>query len=162
MMFILYVVGCSGGKTANLDKPDYSGYVLDKKEEEILVVSSEAKDVNDNGNADYYSALWGSHAPNSVEVGDQVEVWVDGGVDESYPAQAKIGEINVVSNKKPTEAKLTEAEAIRRALNKIEKTKRVPVVKSTNYSEEKDSWIIRIIVREVEENSISNIKVKDE
>ncbi|MGP4077256.1 DUF3221 domain-containing protein [Halobacillus sp. K22] len=66
LALLFFVAGCSG---VLKEKPYIEGYVTDKEDGRILVVSPEPKDANDNGNADFYDALWGSDAPDRIEIG---------------------------------------------------------------------------------------------
>lgn len=161
LLLSLFLFGCGGNNNAFQGEPEYEGYVVDEKNGSILVVASKAKDVNEDGNADYYSALWGSNAPSRVRVGHQVEVWVDGGVDDSYPGQAKIGKVNIVSKEKPGAADLTEAEAVQKALKKLDEEKGIPVIQSAEFFEEKDRWVIKVLVKLAGEESVYNLSVKD-
>ncbi|WP_160847941.1 YobA family protein [Pontibacillus yanchengensis] len=162
LLLSLVLTACFDGDKVSLGEPDYKGYVMDKKEGSILVVGTEPKDYSKNGgDPEYYSALWGSNAPDRIEVGQQVEVWVDGGVQESYPGQAKIGDVRVVSQEIEENADLSEAEALRKALNKINSVEGIPVVKSIKFSEKTNSWAIEIQVENAGEKSILTMSIND-
>ncbi|KGP71210.1 YobA family protein [Pontibacillus yanchengensis] len=162
LLLSLVLTACSDGDKVSLGEPGYKGYVMDKREGSILVVGTEPKDFSENGgDPEYYSALWGSDAPDRIEVGQLVEVWVDGGVQESYPAQAKISDVRVVSQEKGENADLSEAEALRKALNQMENDNGIPVVKSTKFSEKTNSWSIEIQVENAGEKSIFTMSIND-
>ncbi|SIS46314.1 DUF3221 domain-containing protein [Salimicrobium flavidum] len=124
--------------------PDYKGYVMEKEDRRILVVSPEAEGWNGNDDQKHYDALWASGVPEDIEIGEQVEVWADT-VAESYPGQANPEKINVLPADEPEAADLTEAEAIRKALEEKDHERGMKVIKSSEFKEEDDEWIIEIV-----------------
>ncbi|QQK74899.1 DUF3221 domain-containing protein [Salicibibacter cibarius] len=100
--------GIGTGNGNDNEASDYEGIVIDKDEEEqrfLVFEGVDEADVEDvMGDADratqeidYDSAVWLSHADDitfeALQEGQSVEVWVDGGIQESDPAQAEVGEM---------------------------------------------------------------------
>lgn len=135
------------------------GYIVDQEDGSILVVSSEAKDYSGSGgNNEFYNAIWFTNAPKDVEIGQKVQVRYNF-VKESYPGQSKAEHVSVLSVPKPDQAYLTEAQAIRTALQDREVDQpSVPVVKAVSYNEQTDYW--SIIIKQGD--SDLHIQVKDE
>ncbi|SDJ09221.1 DUF3221 domain-containing protein [Salimicrobium halophilum] len=140
--------------------PDYEGYVIDKEDGRILVVSSEAEGWNNNDDQKHYDALWASGVPKDIEIGEKVEVWADT-VAESYPGQANPNKINVLPADKPEAADLTDAEAIKKALTEVENENGMPVVKSSEFQEADDVWIVEIVYAN-SQTPTRNVRIEDE
>lgn len=153
----LLIVGCTSSKHP---RSADVGYVMDKRDSRILVVDPIAKDANNNGKKDYYDAFWGSGEVEGVSIGDQVQVWIEGDVMLSYPAQAKIGDIEIISKEKPKGATLSGSEALRKALSKIDD--RMNVVDSIHYKEEQNEWVIKLRKLMREEDSVFDVSVADQ
>jgi hypothetical protein len=136
------------------------GYVINKQNEGILVVSNEAQDFSSTGGIEeYYNAIWFSNAPEDIKVGDQVKVWFDF-VRESYPGQSEIEHIEVISSPKSDGANLTESEALSKALTSPEiKPNGLHVVKSIAYDKQADRWNMEI--KEIWEEKIYHIQIQD-
>lgn len=95
----------------------YIGHVVKKEKGRVLVVNNVEKDYSANGGAShYYEAVWFSKASSDIQVGQQVEVWAAGEMEDSYPGQGQADRIVVMETNQPEGARLTESEAIRRAL----------------------------------------------
>lgn len=136
----LWLIGCTTHK-----EPGIEGYVVKKGDGRILVVASAPKDFSSTGGlAEFYNAIWFSNAPGKVKVGDKVQVWFDV-VAESYPGQSEAEKVEILPEKKPKNADLTEAEAIRKALapERISQYE-VPAIKSVNYNEAADIWEVLV------------------
>lgn len=159
MFFIL--VGCSN-ESGNryVGEPGITGYVMDKKGKEILVVSTKAKDYSKNGgNEEFYDAVWASKLPNDVEVGEQVKVWFDNGVAESYPGQASIGELEVMPSSTPEAATLSDTEALNKVLSKTKFARAILTVQSILYDADKDEW--SVVLKNTNSHEEQTIKVED-
>ncbi|MGP4077255.1 hypothetical protein ACTWPM_15295 [Halobacillus sp. K22] len=73
-------------------------------------------------------------------------MWLDGSVAESYPGQGKVKDIEVISKGTPAHAQLSEAEAIRKAIskvqdqapNKVEEDNQFPIVTSSQFNEKQN------------------------
>ncbi|MCP3032922.1 YobA family protein [Halobacillus sp. A1] len=142
---VLFLLGgCSSDEEQeDLGKPEIEGYVTNQEDDRILVTDPEPEDANGNGEDDYYDALWGSDAPDDVEIGQYVEVWVKEGVETSYPGQADIKEVEVQSTEAPEGADLSEDEVIRRALEEVEQD--VRIIESVAFDVGEDLWRVSVI-----------------
>jgi hypothetical protein len=107
------------------------GYVIQKQPKQILVVNPTPNE--------YTDAVWFSNVPDSIEIGDKVNVSFDILL-ESYPGQAEAKEIKKLESHKPQGADLTEAEAIQKALtgNGTESM----ILSKLQYNHESDKWRI--------------------
>ncbi|KGP92398.1 hypothetical protein N780_01915 [Pontibacillus chungwhensis BH030062] len=152
----LLIVGCASSKDP--ESADV-GYVMDKRGSRILVVDPNAKDVNNNGREDYYDAFWGEGEVKGVSIGDRVQVWIEDDVMLSYPAQAKISEIEIISREEPKGATLSESEALRKALSKTED--KMNVVDSITYIKEQNEWVVKLRNLLRAEDSVFKISVVD-
>ncbi len=130
-----------------LTNPHLVGYVTNKDEDEILVVNSEAQDFSATGGvSEYYDAVWVSNITTEVEVGERVEVWFDGVVQQSYPGQGAAKKISVIPSVQPKGSKISEAEAIQKAIQQLTLVDKhaVIIVKGVNYNNESSTWNIEI------------------
>src|SRR5690625_1173771 len=85
------LVSCKPGADG---EPHIHGYVMEKADGRILVISKEAQDFSDTGGiSNFYDAIFLRNAPDDVEVGHEVRVWYDGPVEESYPAGGGVGKL---------------------------------------------------------------------
>lgn len=153
LSFLVLLPACGD---AYSDKPDIVGYVMNKSDKSILVVSKDAQDFSANdGVSEYYDAVSLANSPTEVQIGEQVRVWYDGPVAESYPMQATIGKIDIIPSPKPEGANLTEAGALRQA---IEDQVNI-AVKSIKYDQKLDLW--KIEFKDIHEDNVWGIEVKD-
>lgn len=154
--FIVLTACTNNGENNVKGEVDIHGYVLDKIEDSIFVVSKDSKDLSANGGiTDYYDAIRLSDAPKNVQVGDEVMVWYSGEVAESYPMIGTVGQIEIVPDSKPEGAILTAAEGLKEAL-KVQKN---VVVTSINFNEETSIWLIQF--RDLHEDNTWQVEVKD-
>jgi hypothetical protein len=167
---VMLATGC-GNKPGNengnpAQSPDaepsgYLGYVVDKANKSILVVGSTERNFGSGGAQHYFEAIWFSKAPSDVEIGQRVEVWSDGPIAESYPAQGQADRVSVVEVRKPEGAKLTEAEAIRKALADPEVADfMAPAILEAKYDIGDSIWSISIT--QSGDEKVNVIKVEDE
>ncbi|MDA3130864.1 YobA family protein [Aliibacillus thermotolerans] len=120
-----------------------TGYVMEKEDNRILVVDSEAQDFNETGGSDeFYNAIWFSNVPEEVELGDKVRVWFDITL-ESYPGQSEANNIEIIPSETPEGASLTESEALQRALVTHE-TEGVFAVTVIEFDQESSTWHIEL------------------
>ena len=119
-------------------------YVMNKKDNRILVVSTEKKDFSSTGGVkEYYDATWLSNITNEIKIGQQVQFEIDGMVLDSYPGQAKAKEVSVVPILKPEASRLSVDEAVNHALTSSEVDRnKVMVVISIRYYQESKVWEI--------------------
>ncbi|MFZ3579744.1 YobA family protein [Virgibacillus sp. DJP39] len=146
LSFVMILVGCGNDDTNEYNgKPGITGYVMDKKEQRILVVSQEVKDFSESGGTkEFYDAVWANEAPNDVMVGEQVSVWFKGEVETSYPGQTSVGKLEVKTSYTPEDATLSDAEALNKALNQNEVGNEILTVQSISYDAKKDEWSISL------------------
>lgn len=91
-----------------------------------------------------YDAVWVSNVPKDVDVGQQVQVWFEGGVNFSYPAQAMSGKIAYKPSQRPHNSTLSEEQVIKRAITNQEYADlKVVVIKDVGYDENTDVWVVR-------------------
>jgi hypothetical protein len=166
-LFAGSLLGCTPGKAVEDEKqqppsgePGIVGYVMQKENERILVISQESRDFSANGGVkEYYDAIWFSNVPKDIKVGEKVKVWYDF-VRESYPGQSEVKDIEVVSSEKPKGAKLTEAEVLLMALTSQEvKVSDLLVVKEIEYDSQAARWNVEL--KEIWSDKIVRIQISD-
>lgn len=100
---LLFITGCSERGTTTTDLT-IDGYILKIEDSRILVAENitivRYEEIKDKTIQDLLeegiSLIYLSYDNNeSLEVGNNVEAWIDGGVDTSNPAQAKAKKIEV-------------------------------------------------------------------
>lgn len=162
------LIGCSSGTAKepgikdapdNGSTPGMEGYVVAKEDRSILVVSSVPKDFSGTGGVkEFYDAIWFSNAPKNVSIGQKAQVWYSF-VQESYPGQSRADNVTVLPDIRPEGARLTEAEAIAKALSEQTGPKvGVPVIKRADHDQTSKTWTITIKYGEDE----SPIRIEDE
>lgn len=162
----LSLLGCNSSKVIIDDKktpnvePGMIGYVMNKENTRILVVSQVVQDFSSTGGVkEFYNAIWFSKASKEIQIGDKVKVWFDE-VLESYPGQSEAKHIEVVTSEKPKGANLDESQALSAALTSKEiSTNEVIVLKSITYDKSADRW--NIALKETWGDKIYNIQVED-
>lgn len=98
LFLFLGLVGCNSFSSAELMKAK-AGYITDISDKRILVNDtyfSAAKNVevvSDSGKQMEF---------NDLQIGVKVEPWFDGGIRESFPAQADVKKIVIMTDKKGT------------------------------------------------------------
>lgn len=142
--------------------PDYdagiTGYIMDKRDGRILVVSPEKQDFSSTGGmSEFYDAIWFSKPPDDAEIGMKVKVWYEI-VLQSYPGQAEVTHLEVIPSPKPEGAKLTESEALSKALA-TQKINKVVTVKSIEYNIKSSEWIIEL--KDTNDYEVIILRVKD-
>jgi hypothetical protein len=167
-VFMLFIfAGCSntngnghGGEPEPGSEPGITGYVMDREGQEILIVSTEAKDFSGNGGMEeFYDAVWASNPPNDVKVGEQVKIWFDGGVETSYPGRAAVGKIEVMPSSTPEGATLSDTEALNRALSKNKLENEIVTPQSFFYDADKEEWTI--LLKNTDTFEEHTVKVED-
>ncbi|MFZ0474959.1 MAG: DUF3221 domain-containing protein [Halobacillus sp.] len=147
----MILAGCGSAPTSNSDSdskkspeqenpapPEITGFVMEQKKDQILVVSP--LDSNSESTA---NAMWVSGAPKDRWVGKQVEVWVKNGVRESFPSQAEAEEVKILEMSHVEGADLEASEALSKAIMETPGDKLL-AVKMIFYVEEKDVWEIQL------------------
>ncbi len=163
MLLIVLLAGCSGGNASEPEEPFYGirGTVVEEDEQRVLVVSNEKLGREDMENP-RYNAAWLSGIHRKVEVGQQVEVAFDGGVNDSYPLQAQGKSVKQIQDEQPEGAALSREEAVRQALQQAENLI-TPTVLEVEYLERSSEW--RILIYEnasISENSEVEVRVQEE
>ncbi|RDW20972.1 YobA family protein [Oceanobacillus chungangensis] len=157
----LILVGCSNGDTVDYSgEPGITGYVIDKIEESILIVNPEAVDFSETGGKEeFYDAVWANNSPEDIKVGDQVNVWFDAGVQESYPGQASVGKIEIIPSSTSEGATLSDNEALNKAITAMTLKNKLFTVRSIVYDSDKERWTI--IVKNIETYEEHTVQVED-
>ncbi|WP_223812015.1 YobA family protein [Geobacillus sp. 46C-IIa] len=155
----VWLAGCSGpaGRYA------IEGYVVRKEGGSILVVSSDPQDFRSTGGLEeFYNAILVSSAPARVKIGQKVQVWIDGGIAESYPGQGKADKVLVVPSTPHDGARLSEEEAIRQALKQEESRLEhmIPVIQAVDYDKQADTWMIQI--KDAHARTGFDVRIKDD
>jgi len=134
------------GQPSGEPEYDYTGYIVDIRDGRILVTGSEEMDFSANGGAShYYEAIWFQYAGSEVDIGQQVRVWSDGAIAESYPAQGKAKRVEIVAAQQPGGASLATEEAIRQALKAPEAGGMFPPsVIAAEYEADSGQWLIEL------------------
>ncbi len=141
---LLILAGCNGSSFLR-GEPNITGYVMDISGDSILVINTEPEDYSGTGGVEeFYDAVWVSNVTESVAVGEQVNVWFEGGVNESYPAQAGMGELEIIDSRIPNGASLSEAEALRAALSQESFDAESLAVRSISYDDNEAEWVIEL------------------
>jgi hypothetical protein len=166
--FTVSLLGCSqNNESEKIKKKENSnpgasmmGYVMKKEEGRILITNPEAQDFSSTGGVqEFYDAIWFSDVPIDIELGDKVRVWYDS-IRESYPGQSEAKRVEVINNKKPEGANLTEQEALYMALTSLQiDINDIAVVKFIEYDNQADRWNIRM--KSVLGDKIYNIQIED-
>jgi len=129
----LVLSGCLAGK------PLIEGYVVDIKNSEALVTEYDPS----AGALACNNAVWLGNTPKGIQVGQKVRVW-SSAVAESYPAQASGERWVFLASKSFKGSALTEAEAVRRALDdrRARAVDGIPFVTDVQYDTGKQEWRI--------------------
>ena len=157
LILAISLVGCN---SSSIGEAGIIGYVMNKENDRILVISQKAQDFSSNGGTtEYYDAIWFSKAPKEVKMGDKVKVWYDM-VAESYPGQSEAIKVEFVQSQKPTTANLSESEALYKTLISEEiKAYGLIVMKSIEYDKQADRW--NVVLKEIWSEKIVNMQVED-
>ena len=163
VLLVVMLAGCSGGNASDPEEPFFGirGTVVEEDEQRVLIVSTEKLGGEDMENL-RYNAAWLSGIQRKVEVGQQVEVAFDGGVNDSYPLQAQGKSVKHIQDEHPEGAAFSREEAVRQALQQAENLI-FPTVLEVEYLERSSEW--RILFHEnaaISENSEVEVMVKEE
>ena len=98
LCLMLISSGCNSvdGKAA-----DGEGYIFEKKDGRVLILDNVSEVELGKKWKDIYStyqgnAIWLKTSKFGLKVGQYVRYWIKGGIDDSFPAQAKALKIEVV------------------------------------------------------------------
>lgn len=137
VMFAIIICGCSNNSKEK-DEPvnKYVGYVVQKEEGRILVTRYDEKsDMND--------AIW-IRTKRKIELGQQVSIEIEGGIETSYPAQASAKDIDILTIERPKSSKFGQQEVIGMTLEHFDQIE-VPFIKSIHYSDVNNVWTVVIL-----------------
>ncbi|KRF21743.1 DUF3221 domain-containing protein [Paenibacillus sp. Soil787] len=119
------------------------GYITKIENQRALVVSPISREINQT-RKEFYDAIWVSNIPLGVEVGQYVNVWFEGAIATSYPAQGKASKVTITKTQRPEKAILSQDEVIRKALlNKDISSINILVINEVVYDEKSAVWTIR-------------------
>ncbi|NOU72971.1 DUF3221 domain-containing protein [Paenibacillus sp. LMG 31458] len=119
------------------------GYITKLENQRALVVSPMSREINQT-RKEFYEAIWVSNMPQDVEVGQYVNVWFEGTIATSYPAQGKASKVTITKIQKPEKAILSQDEVIRKALlNKDISSINIFVINEVVYDEKSAVWTVR-------------------
>lgn len=136
-------------------EPSEAGsYIVSLEEERFLAVEAASKDFSGSGGQnEYYSAIHFAFkdAKKLLEIGQRVEVEAAGGIQESYPGKGRAIFVEVLPAYQPEGADLTEAEAVKLALEGLDsKQFNFPAIRSVTYNGELDRWTVVIVAEDQE------------
>lgn len=160
-LFLLLLTACGLTERSNSEDttapeptaPTISGFVMDQQNDEILVVTSDMLE------AERLNAMWISGIEEGLWMGKQVDVWIDGAIQESFPARGEASDIETVEMSEVTGADLTASEALSAVLSSIDGNDILSVQMMT-YNEEQDQWMVQLM--EVGSENVFKEVVKDE
>jgi hypothetical protein len=174
VILCLGLVGCgtsvNEGKSQNGSKVEdvknneqgITGYVMQKMDNRMLVVSDVPQNFSDTGGLnEFYNAIMLSNMPGEIELGQKVKVIITGPIAESYPAQAEADRVKVLPSIKPTGANLSREEALKKALTDKENEINgyTVAVKELNYENESDSW--KVLLKDTINNKEMSFQIED-
>jgi len=115
---------------------DEGGFILSIEKERIFVVDG-------SESAIYYKFP----EADKLKVGQRVKVEASGMILESYPAQGSAKFVEVMPDYKPVNAKLSESEAVVKALEKFEGKSPldIMVIKEISFDVEKQAWVFKVL-----------------
>lgn len=141
---VLILVGCNN-EAKHSEEPYLTGYVMDKRSQKLLIVSTEAEENQSTERTEEtYRAVWSAKPPNHVKVGEQVNVWYEAEFLLSDPPEATISEIEVLPSAVPEGADLSDTEALNQALAQETVKNKILTVKSIVFDPDKDEWSIAL------------------
>ncbi|MCZ0702806.1 hypothetical protein J2T56_002583 [Natronobacillus azotifigens] len=141
LFLIFFLFGCSFRDS----EPGITGYVTDITDTRMLVTSSEAQDLSDNGGVnEFYQMIWFSNAPDTVELGDKVSVWYDS-LQESYPAQSSVKKYEIIDATAPSGATYSKTDALKKALDQQSNHPSQDfAVRSIDFIEHTATWLVEL------------------
>lgn len=145
LAFLPGAAGCGGRSSEAAGEPGLTGYVMDIRENQFLVVDSKPQDFGaTGGKTSFYNAIWFSNKPADLETGLEVKVWFDM-VAESYPGHSEALHVEVVPTQTPAGANLSEAEALQKALKELDDNGAAWGVQALQYDSTRSVWVIELI-----------------
>lgn len=101
VVMTIALLGC--GEKLN-SEPSGQGYIFEVSEGRVLILDNVKESDFGKGWKDIFedytgNAIWLKTSTSKYKVGQKVRYWVDGGVDESFPAQAGARKIEIIKDK---------------------------------------------------------------
>jgi hypothetical protein len=101
MLMIIALLGCEEKLTS---EPSGQGYVFEISEGRVLILDNVKEGDFGKGWKDVFEdytgdAIWLKTSTSKYKVGQRVRYWVDGWVDDSFPAQARARKIEIIKDK---------------------------------------------------------------
>jgi len=96
-MILIVGTGCNNDTSSVITG---EGYILEVSESGILVIDNKYLNQTWNDIIDEYQgkAIWLTTNTDQLKPGQKVQYKIEGGVDESYPEQAKAEEIRIIED----------------------------------------------------------------
>ncbi|CAM4209658.1 YobA family protein [Paenibacillus alkaliterrae] len=142
-------------KTIKSGEADLVGYVVKKKESQILVVSEFPNAKNK------YESVWVSGSNiDDLDIGQKVEVFFDGTIQTSDPGQGTAGEITILKIQSPENTILSPKDALKKSLLQVENWE-VPIVKEFSYHSKDQNWVIILYDAKNTYNGEKTILIED-
>ncbi|WP_419875212.1 YobA family protein [Candidatus Pristimantibacillus sp. PTI5] len=101
LLIVVMTIALWGCEEKLVSEPSGQGYVFEVSEDRVLILDNVKK--SDFGKCwndifeDYTgNAIWLKTSSSKYKIGQKVRYWVEGGVDESFPAQASAKEIEII------------------------------------------------------------------
>ena len=93
--FLFIISSCTGNS-----QPDGTGYIFEISEKRILILDHNFENTQWEDLSKEYKghAIWLTFHNNDLKKGQKVAYWIDGGIDDSYPAQAKAKKVEVLND----------------------------------------------------------------
>ncbi|WP_096153533.1 DUF3221 domain-containing protein [Bacillus sp. FJAT-45066] len=145
----------------DIKNPTTVGYIMEKKDNQLLIVEQERNEHN------FYEATWYKiplflRTTGNFQVGQKVAVKGSGIVADSYPAQSSARKIKRMNLEKVEGAKLSQEKVLSVALNESYKQGDLYGVEEINFSNGMwDVKIVRILSSTYEENSEFTVQISD-
>ncbi|OKL36668.1 DUF3221 domain-containing protein [Domibacillus mangrovi] len=154
-------------KKAVIREPSKAGaYVMSVSGEGMLIVSAKPADFSKTGgHGEYYGATNYTfpNANKKLKVGQRVLVEASGPIMESYPGQGRAKFVTVLPTYQPNGADLTEAEAVRQAIEKKQDDGGfTATISDVMFNEQNDQWTVTFTETFTFEDKVFNIKVDDQ
>ncbi|WP_226581840.1 DUF3221 domain-containing protein [Halobacillus litoralis] len=166
-LVILVLHGCGTAQTSEeytpndektvSETPDITGFVMNQKEDRLLVVTPmiEASKTD-------FRAMWVSGVPKGTWVGKQVEVWINGEAAESFPEQAEADKVQELEMSEVQGADLKASEALSTALAETTDNEQIFAVELLSFNAETDQWTVELHQKGSSDGDNVKTTVKDE
>lgn len=147
LLFILSIMIALAGcfNLVNRDQK-ITGYVVEKSNNNILVVSETSEDLSENGGVpEFYEMIWFSNVADEINLGDKIDIWYNS-VDQSYPAKSTIKRFNIHKSNQPDGALLTESEVLKQVLTNLAiQPNQLFAIQSVQFNKVSQIWLIHFM-----------------